>query len=541
MVARWIAFVLLFAWSAGAQGDGDGFGDPPAQPDPEAQAAFDKGLDLQRRRRWRSAQKAFRRFMAKYPESPLFREAEIRGGDNCYLATESLWRGGPSERRIDVVVMGDGFPIDTSSQSKQTKWAKLCTEVLWHSKAYDEYRDYFNLWFVRLASLEEGVDPQLSPEQRRKIEEKNRTRRGSRRKKTDYNTALGCKAAGPQGQVVSDPRLVRFWLDFANRDVPGCGGDRQVIVFAQFGKLGMGGGGIANVGRPDKSITTHEVGHSFLRLLDEYTGNPNPPPSRAGRFLRAANISMSPDPERVPWKHFLDKRVKGVGIYEGGATYNKGVWRPARSCAMNAAGNTQYCPVCREQAIKVIYEYVNPIDAADPAPGTELSIRQGEARELSVTPMEPRRHKLDVTWHVAPWQVTLRESGDPPGGGAGSGDEGPDQTDEGAREDDPFPESPRRMAARRSVYGAGARARIDRSRYADPPPGKPVKWAKRVKGRREEGGMPRSVFPLAKLGPGTWRVIAQVKDKTKWVIKDDAHLLEERAIWFVTVKPAETR
>ena len=34
--------------------------------------------------------------------------------------------------------------------------------------------------------------------------------------------------------------------------------------------------------------------------------------------------------------------------YEGGATYQKGVWRPARSCAMNSAGNTGgYCPVCR--------------------------------------------------------------------------------------------------------------------------------------------------------------------------------------------------
>ena len=32
---------------------------------------------------------------------------------------------------------------------------------------------------------------------------------------------------------------------------------------SEGGGLGMGGGGIANVGRPDKSVTTHEFGHAF--------------------------------------------------------------------------------------------------------------------------------------------------------------------------------------------------------------------------------------------------------------------------------------
>ena len=68
----------------------------------------------------------------------------------------------------------------------------------------------------------------------------------------------------------------------------------------------------------------------------------------------------------------LKKKVKGVGIYEGGATFQKGVWRPARTCAMNIGGN-QYCPVCREQTLLVIYEYVSPIDEATPDPAKDVA------------------------------------------------------------------------------------------------------------------------------------------------------------------------
>ena len=116
---------------------------------------------------------------------------------------------------------------------------------------------------MRLASLEEGVDPALSDEQKKKIEERNKSR--TRKKKTEFSTALDCKEAGPQGQVIADRNLVYKWLKIASKDTPGCRDDRLVIAFARFGKLGMGGGGIANVGRPDKSVTVHEFGHCVRR------------------------------------------------------------------------------------------------------------------------------------------------------------------------------------------------------------------------------------------------------------------------------------
>ncbi|MHC4957559.1 MAG: M64 family metallopeptidase [Planctomycetota bacterium] len=501
------------------------------RPDPST-AEYEKCLALLRRRRFRSAQRAFRKFLKKYPDSPHAADAADRSDDNCYFGTEVLWKSGPPRKRIDVAVMGDGFTNETSLQKKQEKWAEECIKVLWHSPCFDSYKNYFNVYFVRLCSLEEGVDPQLTPEQLKKIEEKNRTRSKSRQKKTNFSTALDAKAAGPQGQVMMDRRLVYKWLGIANRDVPGVGDDRYVIAFAQFGRLGMGGGGIANVGRPDKSVTTHEFGHAFSRLLDEYANNPMAP----RRKIRAANAYSSPtEPKKteVPWAHMLKKRVKGVGIHEGGATFKKGVWRPAASCAMNAAGATGFCPVCREQTIKVIYEYVSPIEDAWPNPAAAIRIDEGdEEMVLRVTPMRPK-HKLKVAWYVTDFAVTKTERNrddEPPLELPGVDPEG-----SAGGQDDIFPGAPKGGMGMAPAWAWGGwRVREDRSRYANPPAGKLFK-TKVLKGKKKAPD--QHVFALSKLGPGNWRITCEVVDATKWVVKDEKHLLKERVTWTVHVKP----
>jgi len=478
----------------------------------ESTPDYVKGLKLLEKRKWRAAQLQFRRMLEKFPLSVHGHDAEVRSDDNCYLGTTRIYEGGPAARRIDVAVMGDGFTIDGRDQALEEKWAKLCVDVLFNEKSFNEYRDYFNIYFVRLASLEEGVDPTFSEEERLKIEEKNRRR--TRKKKTEYNTALDCKAAGPQGQVMSDAGLVYQWLEIAERDHPGCGDDRFVIAFARWGVLGMGGGGIANVGRPDKSITVHEFGHAFTGLLDEYTGNPNPPT----HTIMGINAATTNDPEKVPWKHFLERRVKGVGIYEGGATYDKGVWRPARTCAMNAAGNSQFCPVCREANVLAIYGHVNPIDGATPDPAKPVEVVAGAKTEIVVTPMRPRTHELEVAWYVR----TLRE------------DESlPRVADPGEERAVPFGG----FGGRRLMgVPTGKRGSRSREHLADPPPGEPSRMGKRGKG---SGRTKAHVFPVGKLDPGRHAVTVRVRDTTPWVILDPQHLLEERLTWIVLVRAKE--
>lgn len=487
--------------------------DAPDAPKPTTDAStpdFQRALDLQKVGKWAAAQKALLAVLEKYPQSLHADVIKQRAGENAYLGCETLHQGGPSERRIDVAVMGDGFTIDVPDQDLQKKWAKLCLEVLWSEASYSEYRDYFNVHFVRLASLEEGVDPTLSPEERKRIEERNKSRTNKR--KLDFSTALDCKAAGPQGQVMADPVLVRKWQRIADKDVAGVYDDRLAIAFARFGVLGMGGGGIANVGRPDRSVTVHEFGHAFVGLLDEYANNP----TRAPGMIMAPNASGVPDPDKVPWAHFLRKKIEGVGVFEGGATYQKGVWRPANGCAMNSAGNQGYCPVCREAAVLRIYGYVSPIDTSAPSTSEELAFNEGTDRILTVSVMRPVKHALKLTWHVEPIAADAAA---------------PERKEAGrtGRDPDPFKEM------LRGRNRAGRRGSADRKPYDLPVMGAVSNLG--TLRRADPKSLPTYDFALGKLSPGRYRVVARVLDPTPWVIFDPKHLLEERLTWTVTVAP----
>ncbi len=487
---------------------------PEEKSTDESTPDFLEAVELQRKGKFRTAKKRFLKVLKKYPNTVHKEEIELRAGDNSYLGTDVLHKSGPPSRRVDVAIMGDGFTLESKLQKKQTKWADLVLKVLGSEGAFAEYKDYFNFYFVRLESADEGVDEKLTEEEKEKIRAKNRRRR--KKKKIDFNTALDCKAAGPQGQVMSNPGLVFKWLEIAETDSPGPADDGLVIVFAQFGRLGMATMGIANCGHPDNSVTVHEFGHSFAGLADEYTNRPLPPPP--AWVTRAPNASTSDDPEFVPWAHWIKKKKKGVGVYEGGATFRKGVWRPWRSgCAMNSAGASGYCPVCREAAVLSIYRTVNPIDTNSPDPGNEVRIVAKDAKYLSVTPMQPRSHDLECTWHVSvlketdpgPAEMAPLNSGMPLYGNYGRGGV--------------------------TRYMGGHRHRENRAKYDMPPPGELSKFGKKIKKKKRRPT--RYLFLLEKLPPGRYLITALVKDPTKYVLRDDAHLLQERVAWWVTVAP----
>ncbi|MDH3591217.1 MAG: M64 family metallopeptidase, partial [Planctomycetota bacterium] len=236
--------------------------------------------------------------------------------------------------------------------------------------------------------------------------------------------------------------------------------------------------------------------------------------------------------------------VKGVGVYEGGATFTKGVWRPARSCAMNAAGNNQFCPVCREQTIRVIYEYVNPIDEAAPEPDTDVKAVQGDGTAIVVTPMQPLKHALEAAWYVKKLAVTTPSDGDGFGELPDDADDGSsDLDDDGELSQEELDElaelyEQRRgrggnATPRRSSPWRGSRGRGSREEFEAPPAGKPSRLGKIVKDKRTR----RFRFDVSKLPIGRYTVTVEVKDPTKWVLKDPRHLLKERMSWTVSVAP----
>ncbi len=512
--------------------------DPSTATGPDAEL-FRDALELSARGRWREARRRLWRLLDEYPASPFAAEAADRSGDrdggNAFLGLSPMGPLGPSARRIDVALMGDGYLFDR--QDVYDKHAQAELDLLLREPVYAAYRPYFNFWRFNLASRHTGVDetpPPADPE-----EEERRARRPVRPRAgpRTFDTALDCKAAGPQGQVMANPGRVFHYLGYL--DVH----DGLAIVFAQKGVLGMGGGGIATTG--PRGVVVHEFGHAFGWLLDEYAVNPEPPSG----FVEAANATTRR--ERPPWQHFLDARVPRVGVFEGGATFQKGVFRPAASCAMNTGGGDPYCPVCREQVVRVLYTYLSPIDEAWPA-ARELERGPQGWPELRVVPQAPASHALEVTWFLGPAPATTA----PPEADPGSGPED-DLTPEERRlrrrqaeRGEPPPAAPAPPPA-----GGGAapdplpdllprkEGQVRRSRGTGrdpPPPGRALgSTRERLEGPNRFASRPT----LPDLPPGRHLLTAVVRDPTRirgerfpWVLKDEAGLLEDRVAWVLVVR-----
>ena len=92
-------------------------------------------------------------------------------------------------------------------------------------------------------------------------------------------------------------------------------------------------------------LVHHEAGgHGFAKLEDEYYYDGTIPASTVTSITRASaqgwyrNVDFTSDPSEVKWSNFLsDARYasEGLGVFEGGATYSHGVYRPSQTSIMN--------------------------------------------------------------------------------------------------------------------------------------------------------------------------------------------------------------
>ncbi len=529
-----IVAAVLSAGGAGglraqdAGGGGFDFDEPPPKPltpeeEKDARALFVKAKELLEKDQYQAARSKFREFLKKYPgaDQDLVDEAEDRSGENCLVGIEQITHGGPPERRIDFELMGDGYILQKVSGGYFKRDAENQMKEFWKEPLFDEYAQYFNVWRFDLISAEDGVDELTMAERMGQPEPEPKPGRSKRGPKK-YSTALNCQAAGPAGQVWADPEQVNRWRKYFKHS------DQLTIAFAKKGQLGMGGMGIATTGK--RVAVVHEVGHAFIGLLDEYTGNPNPPGAGGfGGFSRPAANSAPADPEDpkgrkeppldlVPWRHWIEAGNKEVGLFLGGATYSVGMFRPASDCSMNS-GSAKYCWVCREAGVLKIYEYVSPIDEAGPLQ-QDLTLSVGETKDFFVQPMAPKKHALNADWYlerVAPAAPAEPAEGVPDADGFDYG-----QLPDG-------------------MWKGGGDRGFERRKNplpADPPGGIRLDASVKKVGATAFRSSPK----LPALDPGTYRLTVVVVDDAKvpgyrypWVIKDTDRLLEERRSWTLNV------
>ena len=245
------------------------------------------------------------------------------------LQTASVGKG------IDIVLMGDGFSDRQIADGTYASVMRKMADAFFSEEPYASYRNLFNVYAVNVVSTTEGYD---HPGQ-----------------------ALagwfgdGTQVGGDDGRcqsyalkAVSDDRMDNTIIIVAMNS-PAYGGTCY-MYYPSGGDYGCGlSVAYFPIGQTDEGLAQlvhHEAGgHGFAKLADEYAYENMGTIPQSEIVKREANVpygwwkncDFTDDPARVKWSTFLsDGRYQydGLGCFEGGFTYWKGVWRPTENSIM---------------------------------------------------------------------------------------------------------------------------------------------------------------------------------------------------------------
>ena len=247
-------------------------------------------------------------------------------------------KNGPTSNRYDIVILGDGYLQSDQARfySDVSKWMTN----LFAKEPFKTYKHFFNVHSVFRASKERGADnPRANPPiVRDTVYDSSYWTGGTER----------CLYIKNQSQASADAALAP--------DVEG-----RIAVFVNSSKYGGCASrfAVSYNGSLGSEVQSHEFGHSYGGLADEYGGNNSvysgPEPSQP---------NVTKDKSCAKWS--LWKGTSAVGCFEGGRYYNRGIYRPKQNCLMRSL-NVPLCPVCVEEMTKDGYTTVNPIEDARPA------------------------------------------------------------------------------------------------------------------------------------------------------------------------------
>jgi len=254
---------------------------------------------------------------------------------------------GDAAKKVDIVILPEGY-----SKEEMGLFIKNCNQFandFFAFAPYSENQEQFNIRAVLAPSSESGVDIPAD----------------SVWKNTIMNLSY---------YTFDSERYLMTFDDKSVRDLAANVPYDQIYILVNSDKYG--GGAIYNyynvsVNSNEKSakILTHEFGHGFAGLADEYYDSS----TSYGEFYNLTiepwepNITTLIDFERK-WKYMLNKRtpvptpeikknIDVVGVFEGGGYEPKGMYRPMQDCMMKTFNGDVFCPVCKEAIQRMIDFY----------------------------------------------------------------------------------------------------------------------------------------------------------------------------------------
>src|SRR3954464_15984151 len=292
---------------------------------------------------------------------------------------------GPPANRFNLVIAGDGYTAD--EQDKFMAQVDKHLNVMWSIEPYKSYRNYINVYAVKIISGDSGIscDPNLT----------------SPRKTTPLSMAFwgGCSASSVQRLIsVNNAALARY-----TALAPGVS---QRLAIANSDTYGGAGGANATASGGNSLsalISPHELGHSLGGLQDEYdyfqrgvlggcyTGGE---PTSVHHTLLTIDQMVSQQKKWWRWMGEPSEAGGLIGRYEGGMYFDKCVWRPSRHSIMKTLG-FYYDQVSREVMTRQISSRVKLVDGSTPT-----TTQPGRTDTVWVETQHPVDHELNVTWSL---------------------------------------------------------------------------------------------------------------------------------------------
>jgi IgA Peptidase M64 len=299
---------------------------------------------------------------------------------------ETLRYSGPVEKRINLLILGDGYRA--CDQRQFSKEAKSVADALFAATPFQEYSAFFNVWAAHVVSKQRGAD---------------NGNYGTSRE-TALGANLGCGRARTrsvclnEGATLSVARQVLANYDYV------------IVLINETVRAGSASGEIARLtnAKGFENTFIHELGHSIGLLADEYeTAYPGFPACQG--VCREANASTVGTAD-VKWATWVDPStplptpentsefVDKIGAFEGGRYLTTGIFRPKQAdCRMRASAKP-FCSVCSEQLVKSIRNRLPFFEVFGPPPQTE--VKACEQVKFFVRPPAGLEANMTYSWRV---------------------------------------------------------------------------------------------------------------------------------------------
>ncbi|MBQ3001784.1 MAG: leucine-rich repeat protein, partial [Bacilli bacterium] len=261
-------------------------------------------------------------------------ENALMNVSNPFNVRKIVDSGRPDSESIVITIMGDGFTEteqDEFIDAAQSSAIRLINEYPMRL-----YKNYFSVYAVEVISNESGVSRDVD----------------------DFNW-------GDNNHEVDNYFGSRFWH---NATIFNKGSERilyitkkarvralehedSVLTIILCNSMRRGGSAkdfaVSSLYGDYERIVSHEFGHAFANLADEYFFRPR----------EAVNMTKINNPSTVKWSNWIDNNATGIykiGVYPYGTSGMASNWyRPHESCKMNNS-NRDFCAVCSSEIIRLL-------------------------------------------------------------------------------------------------------------------------------------------------------------------------------------------